>query len=258
MLFKRKSVSGKTLSILLTAAMVSSVAVSSAIPTVAFKSDKQMSGASTNAAESTSNQYGLHNSPQNGVILHAWDWSLSNIKAKLPQIAEAGYSTVQTSVLQHCKEASVLQHCKEATVGKTNSGWWVFYQPASFQLDTTSGYSALGTKTDLQELCTEADKYGIKIIVDVVANHLGNKNGYDKSPAIPSDIRDDSSCWHSEGFTEINYDSPSVLQHCKEATVGKTNSGWWVFYQPASFQLDTTMNVLTAALTASALTLQSI
>ncbi len=55
MLFKRKSVSGKTLSILLTAAMVSSVAVSSAIPTVAFKSDKQMSGASTNAAESTSN-----------------------------------------------------------------------------------------------------------------------------------------------------------------------------------------------------------
>ena len=112
MLFKRKSVSGKTLSILLTAAMVSSVAVSSVIPTVAFKSDKQMSGASTNAAESTSNQYGLHNSPQNGVILHAWDWSLSNIKAKLPQIDEAGYSTVQTSVLQHCKEA---------TVGKTNS-----------------------------------------------------------------------------------------------------------------------------------------
>ncbi|MBQ2443726.1 MAG: starch-binding protein [Clostridia bacterium] len=216
MFSNRKSVSGKALSILLVAAMVSSVAVSSAVPTTAFTSDKQTSKASTDTAESAANLYGLHSNPQDGVILHAWDWSLSNIKDKLPQIAEAGYSTVQTSVLQHCKEA---------TVGKTNSGWWAFYQPASFVLDTESDYSALGTRADLQELCAAADTYGIKIIVDVVANHLGNKTGYDKSPAIPSDIRDDSSCWHSEGFTEINYDSRYSITHGSMGGLPDLNTG---------------------------------
>ncbi len=201
---KKTSVSRKALSIILTMAMVSSVVVSSAVSSVAVTNDKNTSDATTTVLDTAINAYGLQNNPQDGVILHAWDWSLQNIKEQLPNIAKAGYTTVQTSVLQHCKEA---------TVGKLNSGWWVYYQPASFVLDTTEGYSALGTKADLESLCEEADKYDIKIIVDVVANHLGNQSGYDKSTAIPSDIRDDSTCWHSEGFTEINYSSRYSITH---------------------------------------------
>ena len=204
MFLNKNSIGGKMLSIMLVAAMVSSVAVTSAITSGATVSDTQASNASINQVTSSANQYGLKSNPQDGVILHAWDWSLNNIKSKLPEIAAAGYSTVQTSVLQHCKEA---------TVGKTNRDWWLFYQPASFSLDTSGGYSALGTRSDLQALCTEADKYGVKVIVDVVANHLGNQNKYDKSSAIPSDIRDDNNCWHSEGFVEINYNDRYSITH---------------------------------------------
>ena len=36
--------------------------------------------------------------------------------------------------------------------------------------------SWLGTKAELTSLCAEADKYGIKIICDIVSNHFGNQD----------------------------------------------------------------------------------
>ena len=82
------------LSIMLVAAMVSSVAVTSAITSGATVSDTQASNAKINQVTSSANQYGLKSNPQDGVILHAWQWSFNNIKEKLPQIAAAGYSTI--------------------------------------------------------------------------------------------------------------------------------------------------------------------
>ena len=95
------------------------------------------------------------------------------------------------------------QQAKESTKGKTNSMWWVYYQPANFTIDDT-GNSALGTKTEFAEMCEEAHKYGIHIIVDVVANHLGNQSAYDISNAVPADIRNDASCWHSTNFNKAD------------------------------------------------------
>ncbi len=204
-MFLNKNTFGrKALSVMLTAALISSVGVTSAVSSSAATTTQVEANATTTVATSAANQYGLKDNIQDGVILHAWQWSLQNIKSKLPQIAEAGYTAVQTTVLQKAKES---------TVGKTNEVWWLFYQPASFELVKESGYSAIGTEADLKELCAEADKYGIKIIVDVVANHLGNASGYDLSPAIPDDIRNDSSCWHSEGFTDINYGDRYSITH---------------------------------------------
>lgn len=204
-MFLNKNTFGrKALSVMLAAAMISSVGVTTAVSAAAAKTTEVKSEATTATVTSNANQYGLKDNVQDGVILHAWQWSLNNIKAKLPQIAEAGYTAVQTTVLQKAKEG---------TAGKTNEVWWLFYQPASFELVTDSSYTAIGTKADLEALCAEADKYGIKIIVDVVANHLGNNRGYDLSPAIPDDIRNDSSCWHSEGFTDINYGNRYSITH---------------------------------------------
>ena len=70
--------------------------------------------------------YGLVDTCQEGVILHAWQWSFNNIKANMQKIAEAGYTSIQTSVIQQAKES---------TKGKTNSMWWVYYQPANFTID---------------------------------------------------------------------------------------------------------------------------
>ncbi|MEE1283078.1 MAG: alpha-amylase family glycosyl hydrolase, partial [Acutalibacteraceae bacterium] len=203
-MFLNKNTFGrKALSVMLAAAMISSVAITTAVTTSAAKTTEVEAQATATTAKSGANQYGLKDNVQDGVILHAWQWSFKNIKEQLPKIAEAGYTAVQTSVVQRSKEG---------TVGKGNSGWWVFYQPAAFEIDNT-GNSALGTKADLEALCTEAEKYGIKVIVDVVANHLGNSSSYDLSPAIPDDIRNDSNCWHPEGFSEINYGNRYSITH---------------------------------------------
>ena len=107
----------------------------------------------------------LQTNPQNGVILHAFNWSYNTIKDNLPAIKAAGYSTVQTSPVQQPKDYG-------ASTMVANE-WWKPYQPVSHQIAQKSWF---GTKADLTALCAEADKYGIKIICDIVANHVGNEN----------------------------------------------------------------------------------
>ena len=78
------------------------------------------------------------------------------------------------------------------------SHWWVYYQPVDFVITTDNG-NALGTKTDFAEMCAAAEQYGIQVIVDVVANHLGNKvdnkTGNDLADAVPEYLRKDE-YWH--------------------------------------------------------------
>lgn len=105
---------------------------------------------------------GLKDNVQDGVILHAWNWSMNNIKDNMAQIAEAGYTTIQTSPMQPQKDYYPGNTAKD--------GWWKLYQPLGFSIATKD--NELGTKSDLIAMVQEADKYGIKVIVDVVANHL--------------------------------------------------------------------------------------
>ena len=124
------------------------------------------------AAETTSNadstnSYGLVDSVQDGIILHAWNWSYDTIKDQLWEIAEAGYSTVQTSPVQQPKHYN-------ANYTDVSSQWWKLYQPVSFSIASSSW---LGTEDDLAELCAAADHYGIKIICDIVANHMAGDSG---------------------------------------------------------------------------------
>lgn len=120
------------------------------------------------------NPYGLKTNIQDGVILHCFNWKYSDIKAMLPQIAEAGFTSVQTSPAQ--------------PAGGTGTWWWL-YQPLSFYIGTNE----LGGKEDLRALCTEAENYGIKVIVDVVANHLAGNHSN-----IQDDLKD-SQYWHTHG-----------------------------------------------------------
>ena len=106
--------------------------------------------------------YHLAKNIQDGVILHAWNWSYNEIKNNLETIAQAGFSTIQTSPVQQPKEYN-------ASLTDVAGRWWKLYQPLSFSIAKESW---LGTKDELTSLCTEAKKYGIKIIVDIVVNHL--------------------------------------------------------------------------------------
>lgn len=158
----------KVISIVLSLCMVLSCLSIGGINAFAVTTDSAFSQAEESAGESSANSYGLTDTCQDGVILHAWNWSFNNIKAQMKTIAECGYTSVQTSPVQIAKE-----NTKNVSVGN----WWVFYQPAGFSIDNTGG-SALGTKSEFKAMCDEAHKYGIHVIVDIVANHLGNNGAW--------------------------------------------------------------------------------
>ena len=133
---------------------------------------------STNAApasvEAATTDYGLASDIQDGVILHCFNWKYNDIKAELKSIAEAGFTSVQTSPAQ---------------VGVCSGVWYWLYQPLGFYIGTND----LGTKDELKSLCEEAEKYGIKVIVDVVANHLAGDHSN-----IQNDLKN-GQYWHTYG-----------------------------------------------------------
>lgn len=118
----------------------------------------------------------LADNVQDGTILHAWNWSMSTIESQLEEIAIAGFSTIQISPMQPQKDFF--------GIGVWSSQWWKLYQPLGFSIATEN--HSLGTKADLISLTEAADEYGIKIIVDVVANHLAGGDNVTLNP----DVRD--------------------------------------------------------------------
>lgn len=98
---------------------------------------------------------------QQGNILHCFNWPINDVKNALQSISDAGFGAVQLSPLQRA----------DVNVG---SPWHDLYRP----YDLAFKSSGMGSESDLQSLCSEAEKYGIKVIVDVVANHVDKTAGY--------------------------------------------------------------------------------
>ena len=109
------------------------------------------------------------NSIQNMTILHAWNWKLNDVKSRLSAIKEAGYGAIQLSPMQPKVDKTNWSN------QSTKSQWWKLYQPLAFQI-AENNETFLGTKNDLISLCSEAKRYGIKIVMDVVSNHLAGSN----------------------------------------------------------------------------------
>lgn len=142
---------------------IASLVVASALLTSSFAAITSVNAAEVDSAQTASADSTLRDKVGDGVMLHAFNWSYNTIKENLPAIAAAGYTTVQTSPVQQPKDYS--------TSGDVTGQWWKLYQPISFHIAEESW---LGTKDDLKSLCDEADKYGIKIICDIVSNHVAN------------------------------------------------------------------------------------
>ena len=144
---------------------------------------------------------------QDGVTLHCWNWSFKNIEAKLDIIASLGYTTIQVSPIQEAKQP---------TKDFPTNDWWVYYQPAAFRIDDT-GNSALGNKADFESLCSAAHKKGIKVIVDVVANHMGNheSGGNGIASTVTEELKGDMTNWHdiTKNVSDYN-DRFNVTQYC--------------------------------------------
>lgn len=182
-----------------------SIVVASALITSSLAFSISANAAGTSADSAVSSELNTQEKTEDGVILHAFNWSYNSIKANLPQIAAAGYSTVQTSPVTQPKNYGMSSDVANQ--------WWKLYQPVSFSIAQSSW---LGTSAELKDLCTEADKYGIKIIVDIVANHMANnvsKSGSDLPDELGPEV---------EEYEPDIYNNYSTYFHSEKGTADDT------------------------------------
>lgn len=131
--------------------------------------------------------YKLASNVQDGNILHAFNWHFNDVDRYMKDIADAGFTSVQVSPVQGAKPT--------INVASYACDWWALYQPINFEVG-----NVLGTKKDFENMCDTAKKYGVKVIVDIVSNHMAQSDsGGDgkRHPDIIEDLRNDADCWHN-------------------------------------------------------------
>ena len=97
-------------------------------------------------------------------ILHVWSWNFPTITENMKQIADAGFTMIQTSPVNACfsPEGGNIKILDEK-----EGNWYHYYQPT----DWTIGNNIVGTEEQMQAMLDEAKKYGIRVLVDVLPNH---------------------------------------------------------------------------------------
>lgn len=204
---------------------VVSLFIAAAMLTSSFAFTASVSAAETTdaSASAVSSDSAIQSEVKDGVILHAFNWSYNSIKENLPAIAAAGYTTVQTSPVQQAKDYG--------TSNDVAGQWWKLYQPVSMAIAQKSW---LGSKDDLKSLCAEADKYGIKIICDIVSNHMGNEVETDPNSLSeqvktyqPDFYTNKSSYFHPDAGSAGDGSIKSIVQGhvsaCPDLNTGNTN-----------------------------------
>ncbi|MEE0654952.1 MAG: hypothetical protein UCI02_07675, partial [Bifidobacterium criceti] len=94
--------------------------------------------------ESARESYGLSKEMNYGAILHAWMWSANTIKAHMDEIADAGYTSIQTVPISTIKGPEHGMQFSE--------NWYYVYQPSG----TGIGNKVIGTEQEIKEMTAEA------------------------------------------------------------------------------------------------------
>lgn len=160
---------------------------------------------------------------EDGNILHCFNWSIKEVKDNLQNIADAGFGAVQLSPMQRPS-------------AEPGDNWSDLYRPYDLSFQNSG---AMGTLADLKDLCESAQQLGIKVIVDVVANHLDKTNyltwwdegtqarlrqnpgssiSYSDRNSITSDLIGDYA-------VEINSEATAVLTKAKSFVTTLANNG---------------------------------
>ncbi len=99
-------------------------------------------------------------------ILHVWSWNFPEIASNMKQIADAGFTMIQTSPVQACySPEGGNKKIFDATGGEGN--WYHYYQPVDWKI----GNNIVGSRDEMVAMMDSANKYGVKVIVDVLPNH---------------------------------------------------------------------------------------
>lgn len=144
------------------------------------------------------NEYGLPEKIQDTNILHCFNWTFTQIQQELPAIAEAGFGAIQVSPVQG--------NCA------ANAEWFYAYMPYDIAMKANGN----GNRSGLKRLCSKAAEYGIKVIVDVVANHVNKMANYHHE------------WWDGEGRVRfsgnVNYSNRFSITHGQLGDYGDVNS----------------------------------
>ncbi len=147
----------------------------------------------------------LPSNTEDGLTFHAFNWTFKQIKENLSAIANSGFKSVLTMPVQEPKNGG--------------SSWWSFYEPLSFSIAKNS---SLGSKEDLKDLCDEAEKYNISILVDIVANHMANITDddleSDGTPKVSTNVEEYEPIIYQNRNSDVDGIHGVTFHHNKNAT----------------------------------------
>ena len=104
------------------------------------------------------------NATNTETILHVWSWNFPTIAENMKQIADAGFTMLQTSPVNACfsPEGGNIKILDEK-----EGNWYHYYQPT----DWTIGNNIVGTEAEMKAMLDSAKQYDIRVLVDVLPNH---------------------------------------------------------------------------------------
>ncbi len=131
-------------------------------------------------------------------ILHVWSWNFNEIARSMKEIKDAGFTMIQTSPVQSCYAP---EGCGKKIFDEnvTEGNWYYYYQPTDWKI----GNNILGSRDEMKVMMDSANKYNIKVIVDVLPNHTAFDIDAVKDDFYKA-VGGRDKMYHSKGLTPIS------------------------------------------------------
>ena len=177
------------------------------------------------------------NATNTETILHVWSWNFPTIAVNMKQIADAGFTMLQTSPVNACfsPEGGNIK-----ILDDKEGNWYHYYQPT----DWTIGNNIVGTEEEMKAMLDSAKKYDIRVLVDVLPNHtafdidlvtdefyaaVGGRDKMFHTHGLEdiSDYNDRTQCTHQGvgGLPDVNTENPLFQKYYMQFVNKLVNMG---------------------------------
>ena len=111
-----------------TSANAASTVTSTASTTSSGTRDSYADTVGNATFEAARQKYGLAKDMKDGATLHAFEWSFKTIEENIPDIAKAGYTSIQTEPIVKIKDN------RKLGTGNWYLNWYYVYQPTDMAI----------------------------------------------------------------------------------------------------------------------------
>ena len=177
------------------------------------------------------------NATNTETILHVWSWNFPTIAENMKQIADAGFTMIQTSPVNACFSPD---GGNIKILDEKEGNWYHYYQPT----DWTIGNNIVGTEAEMKAMLDSAKKYDIRVLVDVLPNHtafdidlvtdefyaaVGGRDKMFHTHGLEGivDYNDRTQCTHQGvgGLPDVNTENPLFQKYYMEFVNKLVNMG---------------------------------